>query len=129
MVKVIYGDTDSIMINTKTKDLKEVKLLGKQLKDKVNQSNIGRNNQKSKLEIEIDGIFETLLLLKKKKYAAKRIIERPDGSIIRMIDKKGLDLVRRDWCDLSKEMGEYVSLKDVVLYRSLFILLTLEILW
>jgi DNA polymerase alpha subunit A len=106
-MKVIYGDTDSIMINTGTKDLKEAKLLGKQLKDKVNQTNIARNNQKSKLEIEIDGIFETLLLLKKKKYAAKRIVERPDGSVIKIIDKKGLDLVRRDWCDLSKEMGEY----------------------
>jgi DNA polymerase alpha subunit A len=60
------------------------------------------------LEIEIDGIFKSLLLLKKKKYAAL-IIENagtPDEKIKR--EMKGLDMVRRDWCPLSKSVGNYV---------------------
>jgi DNA polymerase alpha subunit A len=46
--------------------------------------------------------------LKKKKYAAL-IIENagtPDEKIKR--EMKGLDMVRRDWCPLSKSVGNYV---------------------
>ena len=50
------------------------------------------------LEIEIDGVFKSLLLLKKKKYAALTIenFGTPSERIVKEI--KGLDLVRRDWC-------------------------------
>ena len=33
---VVYGDTDSIMINTGTNQLQEALLMGKRLKDEVN---------------------------------------------------------------------------------------------
>jgi len=33
---VVYGDTDSIMINTGTAQLQEALLMGKKLKDEVN---------------------------------------------------------------------------------------------
>ncbi|NDI16596.1 MAG: hypothetical protein EBY83_01295 [Verrucomicrobia bacterium] len=55
---VIYGDTDSIMINTNLDDLKAVKEKGDSLKRKI-------NTLYQKLEIEIDGIFSMMLLLKK----------------------------------------------------------------
>lgn len=60
------------------------------------------------LEIEIDGIFKSLLLLKKKKYAALKIegAGTPDEKVIQ--EMKGLDMVRRDWCPLSKSVGNYV---------------------
>lgn len=60
---VVYGDTDSIMINTGTFNLKESIEMGKKLKQEVNVLY-------KCLEIEIDGVFKALLLLKKKKYAA-----------------------------------------------------------
>merc|ERR1712238_210114 len=65
-LEVIYGDTDSIMINTRISDtnaLPTVRKLGEQVKKEVNK--LYRT-----LELEIDGIFRTMLLLKKKKYAA-----------------------------------------------------------
>ena len=104
-LEVIYGDTDSIMINTRIndeKDLKKVKELGEKVKKEVNR--LYRT-----LELEIDGIFRSMLLLKKKKYAAKTVVELPDGSVKYGQELKGLDLVRRDWCIQSKDTGRYVT--------------------
>ena len=57
------------------------------------------------LEIDIDGVFKSMLLLKKKKYAALNISRSSDGKITETEERKGLDIVRRDWCDLAKEAG------------------------
>jgi DNA polymerase alpha subunit A len=65
---VIYGDTDSVMINTNLTDLKSVKEIGLSVKKEVNK--LYRS-----LELELDGIFKSMLLLKKKKYAAVVINE------------------------------------------------------
>ena len=59
------------------------------------------------LEIEIDGVYKTMLLLKKKKYAAIMVEDKPDGSKVLKKETKGLDLVRRDWCQLSKDVGHF----------------------
>ena len=103
---VIYGDTDSIMINTRIsgKDLEQLSVvnkLGNQVKSEVNK--LYRT-----LELEIDGVFRSMLLLKKKKYAAVTIKLLPDGSTEVGKEMKGLDLVRRDWCIESKDTGKYV---------------------
>ena len=102
---VIYGDTDSIMINTNTTDLKKVKEIGQMVKKEI-------NNLYKLLEIEQDGVFKTMLLLKKKKYAALLIKETvgPNGDKMISTEKevKGLDLVRRDWAQLSKKTGHKV---------------------
>lgn len=58
------------------------------------------------LEIDIDGIFKSLLLLKKKKYAALVVEPTRDGKYITKQELKGLDIVRRDWSDLAKETGK-----------------------
>ncbi len=75
--------------------------MGKKLKFEVNQLY-------KCLEIEIDGIFKTMLLLKKKKYAALSIqnFGTKDENIKKEI--KGLDMVRRDWCPYSKILGNFV---------------------
>jgi DNA polymerase alpha subunit A len=62
-LNVIYGDTDFIIINTGTNVLNQSLEMGKRLKAEVNVLY-------KCLEIEIDGFFKSLLLLKKKKYAA-----------------------------------------------------------
>ena len=91
---VIYGDTDSIMINTGTTSFKNAIEMGKKLKAEVNVLY-------KCLEIEIDGIFKSMLLLKKKKYAAL-VVENPGTPDEKITTElKGLDMVRRDWCPLS----------------------------
>lgn len=67
------------------------------------------------LEIDIDGIFKSLLLLKKKKYAALSVEPTGDGKYVTKQELKGLDIVRRDWCDLAKQTGKWVSLWRCVL--------------
>uniref|UniRef100_A0A8C8XS89 DNA polymerase n=1 Tax=Panthera leo TaxID=9689 RepID=A0A8C8XS89_PANLE len=100
-LEVIYGDTDSIMINTNSTNLEEVYKLGNKVKSEVNKLY-------RLLEIDIDGVFKSLLLLKKKKYAALVVEPTSDGNYITKQELKGLDIVRRDWCDLAKETGNFV---------------------
>ncbi len=99
---VIYGDTDSVMIYTGLDNLDEALKLGETVKKEVNRLY-------KTLEIELDGVFRTMLLLKKKKYAARTItFTYENGKRIakEAAQSKGLDLVRRDWCDLSKDVGQ-----------------------
>ncbi|XP_069493401.1 DNA polymerase alpha catalytic subunit isoform X2 [Ambystoma mexicanum] len=100
-LEVIYGDTDSIMINTNSTNLEEVFKLGNKVKSEVNKLY-------KQLEIDIDGVFKSLLLLKKKKYAALTMEPAGDGKYVTKQELKGLDIVRRDWCDLAKETGNYI---------------------
>uniref|UniRef100_A0A8D0G4W1 DNA polymerase n=1 Tax=Sphenodon punctatus TaxID=8508 RepID=A0A8D0G4W1_SPHPU len=100
-LEVIYGDTDSIMINTNDTNLEEVFRLGNKIKSEVNKLY-------KLLEIDIDGVFKSLLLLKKKKYAALVVEPTGDGKYVTKQELKGLDIVRRDWCDLAKETGNYI---------------------
>ena len=58
--QVIYGDTDSIMISTGLSELSEVMKVGHTLKKDINKLF-------KLLKIEIDGIFKSILLQKKKK--------------------------------------------------------------
>ncbi|CAM9809809.1 unnamed protein product, partial [Laminaria digitata] len=77
-LEVIYGDTDSVMINTHSTDLKQARFLlleiGNQVKREVNKL------YKS-LELDLDGVFKSMLLLKKKKYAALVVVEHADGTV------------------------------------------------
>ncbi|KAJ2836260.1 DNA-directed DNA polymerase alpha catalytic subunit pol1, partial [Coemansia sp. 'formosensis'] len=104
-LEVIYGDTDSIMIATRAEALSDVYEMGAQFKRRV-------NDRYRLLELDIDGVFKRLLLLKKKKYAALQVIspdKHLDGSPYEtQLESKGLDLVRRDWCGLSHDVSDYV---------------------
>lgn len=106
---VIYGDTDSVMIYTGETDLAKVKEKGAALRADVNKLY-------KCLEIDIDGIFAMMLLLKKKKYASLKVQELPGGGVRLEREVKGLDMVRRDWCKLSKLLGE--QLLDIILPKS-----------
>eukprot|EP01130_Rhizamoeba_saxonica_P000657 TRINITY_DN10603_c0_g1_i1.p1 TRINITY_DN10603_c0_g1~~TRINITY_DN10603_c0_g1_i1.p1 ORF type:complete len:1271 (+),score=266.22 TRINITY_DN10603_c0_g1_i1:39-3851(+) len=99
---VVYGDTDSIMVETGIKDnLRSAKNIAQEIKKTINK-------HFSKLELDIDGIFQNMLLLRKKKYASLVIHEDSQGRISKSKEIKGLDMVRRDWCSISSEAGEYV---------------------
>ena len=58
------------------------------------------------LEIDIDGAYKSLLLLKKKKYAALAAVKE-GGEIKTKEEFKGLDIVRRDWSNIARTVGFY----------------------
>jgi len=88
-LSVIYGDTDSLMINTNVYDLEEAKKEGRSLMTEINK-------EYKTLEIDLEAVFNRLLLLKKKNYAC---LNAESGKR----EEKGLYLVRRDWCDSPKK--------------------------
>ena len=63
------------------------------------------------LELDVDGVFQRLLLLKKKKYAAVTVsqVTREGGrkEMVTQQEIKGLDIVRRDWSQLATQAGKY----------------------
>ncbi|KAK5125837.1 hypothetical protein LTR85_012113 [Meristemomyces frigidus] len=94
-LRVIYGDTDSVMINTNQDNILEAIKMGNEFKKAVNE-------RYELLEIEIDNIFRRLLLHAKKKYAAINMVEI-DGVWKEKMEVKGLDMRRREYCQLSKD--------------------------
>ena len=94
-LRVIYGDTDSVMINTNADNIEEALKVGTDFKRSVNE-------RYKLLEIDIDNIFRRLLLHAKKKYAAINMLE-VDGRYVDKLEVKGLDMKRREYCALSKE--------------------------
>ena len=104
--RIIYGDTDSVMVNTMTQNVKEAVDIGKKLHDAISK-------QYNLLIMDIDGVFKSMLLLKKKKYACLKYI--PPYTDPNKIERelKGVDLVRRDWSPLSKNTGSKIL--DVIL--------------
>ncbi|KAF8739169.1 DNA polymerase alpha catalytic subunit, partial [Rhizoctonia solani] len=94
---VIYGDTDSIFVNSNVTDLPDALKIANELKKAV-------NDRYRLLEIDLDGIFRRMLLLQKKKYAAVKVEEMNASSV----EIKGLDMKRREYCMLSKNVSGYI---------------------
>ena len=97
-LQVIYGDTDSVMINTNTDTIAQALAVGHEFKKSVNE-------RYRLLEIDIDNVFRRLLLHAKKKYAAINMAEI-DGKFVEKLEVKGLDMKRREYCALSKEASQ-----------------------
>lgn len=96
-LRVIYGDTDSVMINTNMDNMSDAIKVGEEFKKSVNE-------RYRLLEIDVDNIFRRLLLHAKKKYAAVNLTE-VDGRYVEKLEVKGLDMKRREYCALSKEVS------------------------
>ena len=97
-LRVIYGDTDSVMINTNADNMEEALKVGQEFKRSVNE-------RYKLLEIDIDNVFRRLLLHAKKKYAAINMVE-VDGKYVDQLEVKGLDMKRREYCALSKDASQ-----------------------
>lgn len=97
-LRVIYGDTDSVMINTNMETISDALKVGDEFKKSVNE-------RYRLLEIDVDNIFRRLLLHAKKKYAAVNVNE-VDGKYVDKLEVKGLDMKRREYCALSKEVSQ-----------------------
>ncbi|KAH9066550.1 DNA polymerase alpha catalytic subunit [Lactarius vividus] len=94
---VLYGDTDSVFINSNVTELSEALKISAELKKAV-------NDRYKLLEIDLDGVFQRLLLLQKKKYAAIKV----EDGFRTSTEVKGLDMKRREYCALSKTVSQYV---------------------
>lgn len=99
-LQVIYGDTDSVMINANVDSVSDAFKVGNEFKKAVNE-------QYRLLEIDIDNVFRRILLQAKKKYAAINLVEK-DGKFIEKMEVKGLDMRRREYCALSKEISKHL---------------------
>ena len=93
----MYGDTDSVFVNSNVTELSEAMKISNELKKAV-------NDRYKLLEIDLDGVFQRLLLLQKKKYAAVKVEDGTRTSV----EVKGLDMKRREYCALSKAVSQYV---------------------
>jgi len=101
--KVIYADTDSVMVGFKTEDVQEAFRTGKKICTLINEE------IHHILELKIESIFKTLLILSKKRYAGWNFEPMDDGWEETIITK-GIETVRRDWCDLvSETLGEVLE--------------------
>lgn len=92
--EVLYGDTDSIMVKVKANSLSEA----------FNVSNALENYINSKtpefIKIKREGVMKRIIFLTKKRYAGYFFEDEDDKGKIIM---KGIETVRRDWCDLVSE--------------------------
>ena len=90
---VLYGDTDSVFVATSTKDPDSAKTIADTLCLSIYQNY-------RVLKLGLEKVISKLLLANKKKYAFM------DAS--GQVTVKGLDLIRRDWCGLSKYICSFV---------------------
>ncbi|CCA69546.1 related to POL1-DNA-directed DNA polymerase alpha, 180 KD subunit [Serendipita indica DSM 11827] len=93
---VVYGDTDSVFVNSGHLDQTEALKIAHQFKKAV-------NDRYRLLEIDVDGVFQRLLLLQKKKYAAIKVENN-----VPTMEVKGLDMKRREYSALSKNTSRDV---------------------
>jgi len=96
-LKVIYGDTDSVFIKTKTdnvdKAAEEAEKISKFVSDRL----------PGYLDLGFDKLYRTFLILTKKRYAGWKF-DKVGNKWKSKIDMKGIETVRRDWCKLATEV-------------------------
>jgi DNA polymerase I len=96
-LSVAYGDTDSVFVQcTSIGDLslEEVSLVGNRLSDIVSAS------LPDPMELEFESIAKRALLIAKKRYALW-LFEPRNSGWEDQIKVKGMETVRRDWCELT----------------------------
>jgi len=94
--KVIYGDTDSVFVKTDTLDLDRAEKIGTEISGYITNELYG-------LELEFEKLFKTFLILTKKRYAGWAFEKQRDGKWKDKLAMKGIETVRRDWCELVTE--------------------------
>ncbi len=90
--EVVYGDTDSIFLKTNITDLEEARTFGNEISKKISSELPGH------LELEFEKIYRTFLILTKKRYAGWKFVF--DNGWKDEIEMKGIETIRRDWCEL-----------------------------
>lgn len=118
---VIYGDTDSIFVETKAKTFEESQEIGLKIEKFVNEyweKYTKKLNVENKMELQFEKTYIRFMMPKirgteigaKKRYAGLML---KDGK--EKIDFTGLEFVRRDWTDVSKKFQ--LELLDRVFHK------------
>ncbi|ORM41973.1 DNA polymerase delta catalytic subunit [Babesia sp. Xinjiang] len=97
--KVVYGDTDSVMINFGTKDISRAIELGVEAATRITSEAV------SPITLLFEKVYFPLLLLAKKRYAG---LYYTNAETYEKIDCKGIETVRRDFCLLVQQMMEKI---------------------
>lgn len=109
---VIYGDTDSIFVNSGAKNYEEASKIGKHIQKHVNTflTEMIKETYKreSFMEIQFEKVFKVFMMPKvrggeagsKKRYAG--LVIKEEGGKEEM-SFTGLEFVRRDWTEVSKD--------------------------
>lgn len=92
--KIIYGDTDSLFLRLETNDLEEARKEGAKIIEKIDFP--------GQIVLEFEKVFKSFLILTKKRYAGWAF-EKNNGKWEDEIDIRGIEIVRRDWPDLTTE--------------------------
>lgn len=98
-LSVAYGDTDSVFVHCKAVgggllSLEDVSLVGSRLAEIVSAS------LPDPMELEFESIAKRALLIAKKRYALW-LFEPKNSGWEDKIKVKGMETVRRDWCELT----------------------------
>ena len=92
-VVVIYGDTDSVMLNFNEKNIKLVFELANKIAEYVSSTFV------KPVALEFEKVYSPYLLMNKKRYAGLIYTNSEKAD---KIDTKGIETVRRDNCELVK---------------------------
>lgn len=88
---VIYGDTDSVMVNFKVKSLERSMELGREAAELISAKFI------KPIKLEFEKVYYPYLLINKKRYAGLYFTRTDKYD---KMDCKGIETVRRDNCTL-----------------------------
>jgi DNA polymerase I len=106
-LSVVYGDTDSVFVQCTSKSeisLEDAELVGKKISGIVSAS------LPDPMELEFESIAKRALFIAKKRYAIW-VFERTADGWKDGIKVKGMETVRRDWCELtSKTLNRVLEL-------------------
>ena len=105
--KVIYGDTDSVMVKFGVKDLADAMKLGREAAEYVSAKFV------KPIKLEFEKVYFPYLLINKKRYAG--LFWTKTDKYDKM-DSKGIETVRRDNCRLVQTVIETV-LKKILIDR------------
>lgn len=102
-LSVVYGDTDSVFVNLLNRDitLMDAELVGRMIADRVTDS------LQKPMELVFDSFAKRAIFIAKKRYALLVVEKTPEG-IKDKIKVKGMETVRRDWCELTTSTVERV---------------------
>ncbi len=102
-LSVVYGDTDSVFVNLMNTEITpdDAEIVGRRIAEIVTSS------LQKPMELVFDSFGRRAIFIAKKRYAIL-ILEKSNGGIKEKIRVKGMETVRRDWCELTTRTVEKV---------------------
>jgi DNA polymerase I len=102
-LSVVYGDTDSVFVHLLDKEITfdEAQLVGNSIANTVTESLV------KPMELVFDSFAKRAIFLAKKRYALL-VQEKTAQGLKEKIKVKGMETVRRDWCEITTKTIEKV---------------------